>query len=69
MITKKTAIKMGPAMALADVQKPTQPPTRKTVCKRKHSWKTALYNRRCVRCGVEEEKTPSGCWEPIRTNN
>ena len=39
-------------------------PWLKQECKRGHIWNRSRFNRRCCRCGREEEKNPStGAWE------
>jgi hypothetical protein len=56
MLTRKRARAMGPALGLGDIQREVRQPWLKTRCKRKHVWVASIYNRRCSRCGLEEEK-------------
>jgi len=65
MLTRKKAKELGPALALGEFKTDSSAPIRKTPCKRRHRWKTGLYNRRCAACGEEEEKNAAGVWESI----
>ena len=44
------------AASLGSIQKHTDGPRLKHICKRKHIWVQSKYSRRCTRCGLEEER-------------
>ena len=46
------------ATSLGSIQKHTDGPRLKHICKRKHIWVQSKYSRRCTRCGLEEERDP-----------
>ena len=52
---KKAAAREMIVLSLADIQYSPKPPTQKHLCKRKHKWVRSKYNRRCTRCGLEQE--------------
>ena len=58
MLTRKTVKRMGPALAIGDIQKDQAQPWSKTECKRKHRWNTRKHERWCSRCGRREECDP-----------
>jgi hypothetical protein len=55
LITKQSARRLGPALPLGDIAKPTKQPRSKTECKRKHTWNVRALHRWCSRCGLQEE--------------
>ena len=46
------------ATSFGSIQKHTDGPRLKHICKRKHIWVQSKYSRRCTRCGIEEERDP-----------
>ncbi|GDX10806.1 hypothetical protein LBMAG57_25780 [Verrucomicrobiota bacterium] len=64
MVTRKTTHAWGPSIGLGALKTDQSKPTLKHDCKRKHRWVQRRFNRRCTRCGREEEKDPgTGVWE------
>lgn len=69
MITSKYAKQLGGATGLGSLPTKDEPKIyRKIPCKKAHRWVAAKYSRHCTRCGLHEEKSPSGAWVPALAN-
>ena len=64
MIMRNTTHAWGPSIGLGALKTDQSKPTLNHDCKRRHRWVQRRFNRRCTRCGREEEKDPgTGAWE------
>lgn len=70
MITAKYAKQLGGANGLGSLPaKDGLKIYRKTPCKKAHRWVVSKYSRHCTRCGLHEEKSPSGAWASALAND
>jgi len=69
-LTRKKAMRMGPALSISDIESPSRIPPSKTECNRNHRWATSKFERVCYRCGRVEECDPvTRKWSGLNYHN